>query len=417
MKCPQYDIAKAKKNAERGSPEKSLGLLGKYSPIKDPDTLKPPTDKVSKVLFPHNSLGATHDKENKTVEAREDSGYFSLYNSRTDEGEDHIWGNPLKTLFPLPPPTVTPKQSPQCDDEVVSGCPANLGAPSTPTRKPLNYSWSSTPCEQYDNSNLPIIKFEQSVCQELAKSYSLNKRYDWSVVSKVAKDHQLHLVIGRGMGLEFVDVFASLLSKNMRHILANILSLLGDMDLISCKKVSRTWRKIIREDRAAQKRCRQAKKMLQESLSSMKLKSCNLTRNMVASRGVLSCIQKMASPHPPSASSSSLSAAVNRRNTSEQKKSQSTSQCSRFNEYIKAASTLKQDEFLEKCVHCGSPAKCSPGAQRATCMRPACHFDFCTRCREAFHGGAPCRSRVPTSGSAYSVLPRSAQSKRNIRRL
>ncbi|XP_077439084.1 F-box only protein 5 [Vanacampus margaritifer] len=418
MKCLEYDIAKAKKNMERGSPEKPLGLFGKDSPTKDPHSVKPPTDKVSKVLFPHNnSLGAAHDKENKTVEAREDSGYLSLYNSHTDEGEDHSWGNPMEVLLPLPPLTVTPKQS---------GCPVSLGAPSTPMgycrRKQFTYSLSSTPREQYDNSKLPIIKFQQAVWQELAKDYSLNKRYDWSILSKVAKDHQLHLVIGRGMGLQFVDMFSSLLSKNMRHILANILSLLGDMDLISCKKVSRTWRKIIREDRAAQKRCRQAKKMFQESLSSVKLKSSSLTRNMVASRVVLSCIQKVASPHPPSALSSSFSGGVNRRNASAQKNSQSNSQCSRFNEFIQAASTLKQDESLRPCMHCGSPAMYSPGAQRATCMRPSCHFDFCTLCLEAFHGATPCRvvqcrSRYPTSGSTYSVLPGSAQSKKNIRRL
>lgn len=39
-------------------------------------------------------------------------------------------------------------------------------------------------------------------------------------------------VIGGQMGLEHVDVFTSLLSRNMRMILANILALLGDMDLI-----------------------------------------------------------------------------------------------------------------------------------------------------------------------------------------
>lgn len=34
------------------------------------------------------------------------------------------------------------------------------------------------------------------------------------------------------MGCEFVDVFSSLLSRNMRNVLTSILALLGDMDLI-----------------------------------------------------------------------------------------------------------------------------------------------------------------------------------------
>lgn len=34
------------------------------------------------------------------------------------------------------------------------------------------------------------------------------------------------------MGCEFVDIFSSLLSRNMRNVLVSILALLGDMDLI-----------------------------------------------------------------------------------------------------------------------------------------------------------------------------------------
>lgn len=57
-------------------------------------------------------------------------------------------------------------------------------------------------------------------------------RYDWTIVSKVAQDFPLQQVIGGSMGCEYVDVFSSLLLKNMRHILTKVLVLLGDMDLI-----------------------------------------------------------------------------------------------------------------------------------------------------------------------------------------
>ncbi|XP_061646391.1 F-box only protein 5 [Phyllopteryx taeniolatus] len=436
MKCPQYDAAKAKRNMERGSPEKPLGLRGKDSPIKDPLAFKPLAEKVSTVLFHNDTLGAARDKENRTLKAHErtfdealnDSGYLSLYNSHIDEDDNHGQG---KTKIPLPllPPCVTPKRSNLCQAGTVLDCVVSLGASSTPVdhcwQKPPMFDLSSTPSEHHHNPNLPIIKFQQAVCQELAKSYSKNKRYDWSVITEVAKDHLLHQVIGGGMGCEFVDVFASLLSKNMRSILANILALLGDMDLISCKKVSRTWTKIVRENSAALRRCRQAEKTLQESLSSVKQKSCGLTRDVVASRVVMSCMQKVASPHPPSSSSSSLaSGGVNRRTAAptQKRNGKSHSQSSCFNEYMQAASNLKQDESLRRCRQCGSPAARSAEAQRATCTRASCNFVFCTLCQEAFHGSAPCRmacchTRFPASGNAYSVLPGSALSKRNVRRL
>lgn len=57
-------------------------------------------------------------------------------------------------------------------------------------------------------------------------------RYDWTIVSKVAQDFPLQQVIGGSMGCEYIDVFSSLLQKDMRHILTKILTVLGDMDLI-----------------------------------------------------------------------------------------------------------------------------------------------------------------------------------------
>ncbi|XP_054654950.1 F-box only protein 5 [Dunckerocampus dactyliophorus] len=437
MKCPQYDIAKAKRNMEKDPAEKAFGLHVKNSPSKEPLPLKPlcpPAEKVSTVLASHHStLGVIHDKENQTLkehernpeEALEDSGYMSLQNSQTEEDYDHGQARPLKILLqPLSPQKdeASPKRSTLFQEGTGSGT-MTLVAASTPVnhcrRQVLQYSLSSTPSEHHENSNLPIMKFQQAVCKELHKSYLKTKRYDWSIISKVAEDHLLHQVIGRQMGLEYVDVFSSLLSKNMRCILANILALLGDLDLISCRKVSRTWRKIICEDGAALRRCEQAEQMLQESVSSVKLKDCDLTRDMAVSRVVLSCVQKVASPHHLSASPSlSTNSGVNRRIAPAQK---GTSQRSRFKEFMQAASSLKQHQSLRRCIHCGSPATHSAKVQRATCTRPTCQFDFCTCCQEAFHGSTPCRMMTSwshiTSPKSTPILPGSCQSKRNVRRL
>lgn len=57
-------------------------------------------------------------------------------------------------------------------------------------------------------------------------------RYDWSIVSKVAQEHPLDLVVGGSMGAEYVDMFSCLVLRNMKNILIKILVLLGDMDLI-----------------------------------------------------------------------------------------------------------------------------------------------------------------------------------------
>ncbi|XP_061914251.1 F-box only protein 5-like isoform X2 [Entelurus aequoreus] len=408
MKSAQYDIAKAKRSMEKG-------LQVEDSRSKDPLALKPqcpPAEKVAKGLPFHDSTFAgVNNKENRTLkkhdrtleEVLEDSGYTSLYNSPLE-----IDDNP-------------PKRWSWCQEGTGSGCGVPLLAYSTPVDKSrqqaLTYSSSSTPCQHHDTPNLPILKFQQAVNEALARSYPETKRlrYDWSIISKAANDYPLHQVIGRHMGLEYVDVFSSLLSKNMGSILANILSLLGDMDLIRCRMVSGTWRKIICEDDAALRRCKQAEQMLQ--ISSVKRKGCDLTRDQVVSRLVLSSTQKVASPHPPSPPSLSTSCGINRRSAPAQKNSKSTS---RFMDFVQVASSLKPHESLRRCNRCGSPATHRAEVRRARCTRPSCQFDFCTRCQEAFHGSAPCRvvgswSDLATSKDA--VLPGSARSKRNLRRL
>ncbi|XP_077585076.1 F-box only protein 5 [Stigmatopora nigra] len=401
MKCPRYDLVKAKRDMERISPEKPLE---KDSPIKDPVPIKPLGDKVRTVLFPcDHALGAARDKENKTVKAHsgfldgvfEDSGYLSFQNSPLNEGE-----HSSKDRYPsilLLRPTVTPERSSPYRDVTVSSYPPSLLATSTPIDQQKGFS------------NLPIVKFQQAVCQELAKSYSENKGYDWSVVSRVAKDHPLHQVIGRSMGREFVDVFSRLMSKNMLCILSNILAMLGDADLISCRKVSRTWRKIVREDSAAMRRCRHAEQVLQESLISLKQKKTGLTRDGVSSRVVLSCVQKMASP-PSSTTCVNSETAILQKTKS------------RFDEFLQAASNLKTHESLKRCNHCGSPAVYWPELRRAVCTRNSCQFSFCTKCQEAYHGAQPCRavpyrSAFSAQGKSVALLPGSAQSKKNIRRL
>ncbi|KAM8738148.1 F-box only protein 5 [Acanthopagrus schlegelii] len=443
MKCPHYKAAMAsnlEKNPASVAGAESRVLHLKASPVKEPNPIKPqcPSVAVTTVLFSLNdNTRAVHNKENSSSrehdgtldEGFEDSGYLSLHNSQIDdyhgsEEDDHMQEKPTPAAAHQEKTILLKKSPSKCQGRKNSGHPASLVTSSSPAvchrTRTAAYSLSSTPSDRHNN--LPILKFQQAVCEELAKSYKKNKRYDWSIITKVAEDHLLDRVIGGQMGCEYVDMFSSLLSRNMRSILTNILSLLGDMDLISCKKVSRTWRKIICDDTAALNRCQQAEYALRESRSSLRQSAGGLTRDVTVSRVVLSCMQTLASSSTQSSlsfSSSTPSCKVNRRTLPAQKSG--TPNSKRFNEYMQAASNLKQHESLRPCRRCGSPATHFTEVQRAKCSRSSCLFDFCTVCQEPYHGSTPCRVVQPrshlSSTKTTPIIPGSARSKRSIRRL
>lgn len=391
----------------------------KDSPVKEPIVFKAPFTSVegtTALISQNNNTKAVHNKENYLIlgQALEDSGYSSLHNSHIEEDEP-IRGRSTTVLTASGPThqekPITPKPSP-------TKCPEKRNSPtmvsvSTPIQLQNKRRDTSTPADHRNVPNLPILKFEHAVCKELAQSFQKNKKYDWSVISKLAKDYNLDRVIGGHMGLDYIDMFSSLLSRNMKCILTQILALLGDMDLISCKKVSKTWRQIILEDPAALKRCQQAEKALRESGS----KVSGFTRDVAMSRVVMSCMQHIATSSTSSTpSSSSVKSFRNNKNTGSSYKGT----FSRFNQFVEVASGLKPHESLRHCKLCDSPAIQSLEAQRATCTSASCQFDFCTCCKAAFHGSTPCRvvqSRLPFNVAQTStILPGSAR-KRNIRRL
>ncbi|XP_030011099.1 F-box only protein 5 [Sphaeramia orbicularis] len=438
MKFPRQEASRTFSMDKNSAAAESKVLHLKSSPVKEPPPCKPlvtPAD-VTLVLSHNNDTKAVHNKENNTNgkdidrivgERLEDSGYLSLHNSQIEEEDDHFHVQAPTTLPPSAAThqqkTISPKPSPtKCQGRMDSVSPV-ASTPVLRQKRVDTYSMSSTPSDSNNNPYLPILKFEQAVCEELAKSFQKTKRYDWSVITKVAEDHLLDRVIGRQMGLAYIDIFSSLLTRNMRGILTCILALLGDMDLISCQKVSKTWRKIICEDSAALKRCQQAEQALRESGSSLRQKTSGLTRDVAVSRMVLSCVQSLASPNVSSSSplSSIQSCKNNRLLESSSKGRMPNTDCTRFKEYVEAASTLKQHESLRHCKRCNSPATHFPETQRATCTRLSCLFDFCTRCQEGFHGSMPCRVVQPrphfNTSKTTTILPGSARSKRNIRRL
>lgn len=80
---------------------------------------------------------------------------------------------------------------------------------------------------------LPVIHYEEMICSTLKKSGKRNLK-SWAVVDRIVFRGKLELcnLIGKKMGLDKLDILAELFQKNLKHILANILRHLGEMDLI-----------------------------------------------------------------------------------------------------------------------------------------------------------------------------------------
>lgn len=277
------------------------------------------------------------------------------------------------------------------------------------------FSEKSTPdSSMLPASTLPILRFQQEVCQNLSKTFEETQHYDWSVIDKLAKASVLHKVIGGKMGLECVDILSTLSEKNMGHILSRILSRLDDTDLISCQTVCKTWGTIISENKSALQRCREAQQRLKK-LQQERKPSCSFTRDFAPSREAFSSVQLVTSTPV-----GNLSRAVFLKSTPQL--SASSQKTSQFHRYQEVAATLKRHESLRKCRQCSSPARYDDVMKRAVCTRASCTYDFCTLCLGAFHGSAPCRTGVLATPSSESRqrqhhLPCSKQSKRNIKRL
>ncbi|KAM9801619.1 F-box only protein 5-like [Neosynchiropus ocellatus] len=240
------------------------------------------------------------------------------------------------------------------------------------------------------------LDIQREVSEKLARPFKPTQSYDWSFLSEDAEHSLVDPVIGGQAGEKFVDVLSSLHARNERVILAGVLALLGDRDLLSCRKVSRTWRTIICEDAAALRRCERA----EQTFGSSRL-ARRLTRGGALTRRPLTSIQPAASPSYSSSSSTPLSGA--------------SKQYSRFECYLEASRKLKQHESLRSCKRCRSPAAYDSKVQRAKCTSRSCLFDFCTHCLGAYHGSSTCPRVSHASGA--QILPGSARSKRNLRRL
>ncbi|XP_067398529.1 F-box only protein 5 [Emydura macquarii macquarii] len=255
---------------------------------------------------------------------------------------------------------------------------------------------------------LPVNHFEELVCSTLKKSGKRNLK-SWAAVDRIVSQGSFGLqnLIGRKMGLDRIDILGELFQRELRHLLANILRHLDEMDLINVAKVSATWKKILKEDKWAFQVYNKAVKSISDG--SVQPSEHTVTRDYVLYRAALASVQTAA---PPNSSSKKAS----RSKVSNQ--SNQNGSHSRHTEFSEAAKTLKNTESLKVCSHCSSPAKYDSYLQRATCSRESCGFEFCTKCLCSYHNSTDCASSKPVkSSSKLRLLPGTKKSKQNLRRL
>lgn len=193
MKCPHHKAAVAYSTEKISTGNSTVSHL-KASPV--PSPIKPHFPPVAEITDPLLDTSITvHDKENSNSrlnngslsEFFEDSGYLSLHNSQIDDphadGEDeHTRGKIVHTVLQetatTQGKTKTPKNSPsKCQGSANCSQPVPLAESpvSCYRRRPPTFSLSSTPSDHL-NPTLPILKFQKTVCEELAKCYRKNKK-------------------------------------------------------------------------------------------------------------------------------------------------------------------------------------------------------------------------------------------------
>ncbi|XP_018414766.1 PREDICTED: F-box only protein 43 [Nanorana parkeri] len=243
---------------------------------------------------------------------------------------------------------------------------------------------------------------QQTTVQDLLGSFD----------SSPASEDVLARLIGRKMGLEKVDILYELKFRNLNHILTFIFKVLDVDSICSIWKVSKGWREMVIQDKDAHQRRKVFLKKLRADIEQERVISSEdaATRLQVVNRSALKSVQAQARLvfHTPTSSAGPLTP----------KETNSVPQSGRKQqEYIKIAKTLFTDEALKPCPQCQYPAKYQPLKKRGKCSRKDCGFDFCILCLCTFHGSKECSTGSGKRIHKKDILPGSAQSKRNLKRL
>nr|XP_034372703.1 F-box only protein 43 isoform X2 [Arvicanthis niloticus] len=225
-------------------------------------------------------------------------------------------------------------------------------------------------------------------------------------------------LIGKKMGIERLDILTELQYRDLKHILAMVLDSLTAESLYSAWNVSRNWREIVAQDKKANRRRKMYIIQLKASAQGAAVLRVQdaATRLRLLSRLALRSVQAQA--QAPSDQNEQVPTLSPWGDVLTPVASSSLTHLrSKQEQYIKVARTLFTDEALKPCPRCQSPAKYQPHKKRGLCSRLACGFDFCVLCLCAYHGSEDCRRGPVKARGSKDILPGSAQSKRNLKRL
>ncbi|KAM9852691.1 F-box only protein 43 [Aulostomus maculatus] len=270
----------------------------------------------------------------------------------------------------------------------------------------------------------PALQLVHALCQQRAQMFvgqspSLKEQLKFTTAlaetpMTLRTTMPLAGLIGRKMGLGKVDILTELKKRNLRHILAFILSHLSTEAIYRCGQVCKSWNEIIQKDKQASIRRGIHLVELEASLEldpAVQVADAE-TRLTLLKRSALKTVQ------PQSRTSSYCTPqSGNRTVTPSQYSTLHSGSSSKREKFLEVAKTLFSDECLKPCPHCQHPARCHSVKGEGVCSRADCGFRFCTACLCASHGSRECVSQSLGCRRKDILLPGSAQSKRNIRRL
>ncbi|XP_029360905.1 F-box only protein 43 [Echeneis naucrates] len=284
---------------------------------------------------------------------------------------------------------------------------------------PVNQEVTPLRTAPADLSLTPALQLVHAMCQQKAQMFvgqSLTHKEKLKSAAALAETPVMFKttmplagLIGRKMGLGNVDILTELKKRNLRHILAVILGHLTSGTIFRCGQVCKSWKDIILQDKQANFRRRTHLSNLKATVELGGAVPDTETRLTVPKRSALKSVQAQ--------SRTSSYCTPQSGNGIFTKLQQSSGSGSKRDKFLEVAKTLFNDESLRPCPRCQHPAKCHSVKGEGVCSRGDCGFQFCTACLCAFHGSRECGSRSVGRHRNDIVLPGSAQSKRNIRRL
>ncbi|KAI5106058.1 F-box only protein 43, partial [Silurus meridionalis] len=308
----------------------------------------------------------------------------------------------------------TLREGSQSDDEVKVRCMNGQGLKleeevfaETPPLRVTQHDLSLTPALQAMEALSRSFTLSHDLERSISTCLNLSHDLDHPIITHLPLSH----LIGRKMGLGKVDVLSELHMRNLHHILSSILQLLSAKDLQMCTQVCDSWSDIILQDRKANRRRRmyeREQKRVLEMGGAARVVDAE-TRLTLACRSALGSVQAQAKT--PSAHT--LTPATNGTHAH-------TPPSMKRQQFLQVAKTLFSDECLRPCPRCERPARCNSVKAEGVCSWSECVFHFCTFCLRTYHGSADC-TRLPNMHSRRKgrsqLLPGSAQSKRNVKRL